>query len=166
MICRSCLRAIARPLHRDIQFPLASFARLLSTSASHRNATPVSTSSATTQNTSSDAAAPVPAPPQKPSTAAKGTLLVQSSVPAGTPLKGLNFIKGKQDPVALEDHEYPPWLWEILKKQEKAAEKGKEGDLFCMSLFSQFFRSYSKFPIPQGCSFDNSINPSLRLVNL
>lgn len=56
-----------------------------------------------------------------------------SSIPAGTPLKGLNFLKGRTDPVAMEDSEYPAWLWEILKTQEQAAEKGKEGDLFSKS---------------------------------
>jgi hypothetical protein len=51
-------------------------------------------------------------------------------------LKGLNFVKGKNDPVALEDGEYPAWLWGILKKgkggAEGAADAGSvEGDLFC-----------------------------------
>lgn len=54
-----------------------------------------------------------------------------SSTPAGTPLKGINFLKNQTDPVAMEDSEYPSWLWEVLKKQGKKAEEGKEGDLFC-----------------------------------
>lgn len=59
---------------------------------------------------------------------------VQSSVPAGTVLKGLNFMKNKQDPVALEDHEYPPWLWTVLNQKGDAASSNSgdaEGDLFC-----------------------------------
>jgi len=50
-------------------------------------------------------------------------------------LKGLNFIKGKQDPVALEDSEYPAWLWTILNKKEdsEAASGVNEGDLFSKS---------------------------------
>jgi large subunit ribosomal protein L54 len=61
---------------------------------------------------------------------------IASSVPAGTVLKGLNFMKNKQDPVAMEDHEYPDWLWEVLaEKKEAASSKGAdaEGDLFCKS---------------------------------
>lgn len=63
----------------------------------------------------------------------KQPLRVQSSVPAGTVLKGLNFMKGKQDPIALEDDEYPEWLWGVLEKRIDGAASGKpeEGDLFC-----------------------------------
>jgi large subunit ribosomal protein L54 len=64
----------------------------------------------------------------------KQPVKVQSSVPAGTVLKGLNFLKNKQDPVALEDHEYPPWLWNVLNARGDAAASGagnEEGDLFC-----------------------------------
>jgi hypothetical protein len=49
-------------------------------------------------------------------------------------LKGLNFLKNKSDPIAMEDSEYPPWLWTILQKQDKKAAEGAAGDLFCMSL--------------------------------
>ena len=62
-------------------------------------------------------------------------MVVKSSIVAGTVLKGLNFIKGKQDPVALEDKEYPSWLWGILNQHE-GADTGSginEGDLFCKS---------------------------------
>jgi large subunit ribosomal protein L54 len=52
-------------------------------------------------------------------------------VPAGTPLKGLNFLKDRQDPVALPDEEYPEWLWTVLARQEKKGESGGAGDLFC-----------------------------------
>lgn len=63
-------------------------------------------------------------------------MLVKSSVAAGTPLKGLNFIKGKQDPVALEDNEYPAWLWTVLEKSAANKNSGSgadEGDLFSKS---------------------------------
>jgi len=55
---------------------------------------------------------------------------------AGTPLKGLNFLKGKQDPVALEDSEYPPWLWTVLEQSSANKDSGAgvdEGDLFSKS---------------------------------
>ena len=65
---------------------------------------------------------------------------MQSSVPGGTVLKGLNFMKGKNDPVALEDEEYPPWLWGVLDdvKGGKEEEVGDTGDLFGMLCFSLF----------------------------
>ncbi|KAB8237076.1 hypothetical protein ETB97_006606 [Aspergillus alliaceus] len=46
-----------------------------------------------------------------------------SSCPAGTKLNGLNYFKNKPDVVALEDSEYPEWLWSLLddaKKQSKS----------------------------------------------
>jgi len=49
-------------------------------------------------------------------------------------LKGLNFYKDKQDPVAMADEEYPAWLWGVLEKGKGGAEaKGAgvdEGDLY------------------------------------
>ncbi|KAI9656952.1 MAG: hypothetical protein M1831_004500 [Alyxoria varia] len=42
---------------------------------------------------------------------------IVSSVPAGMRLKGLNYFKGKEDPVAMEDHEYPDWLWTCLESR-------------------------------------------------
>ena len=58
-----------------------------------------------------------------------------SSVPAGTVLKGLNFMKNRQDPVAMEDKEYPDWLWGVLKSGKEEGDAGEgEGDLFCMFL--------------------------------
>ncbi|KAI8460423.1 mitochondrial ribosomal protein L37-domain-containing protein, partial [Phakopsora pachyrhizi] len=38
-----------------------------------------------------------------------------SSIKAGTPLKGLGYIKGVGDPIAKEDHEYPDWLWSLAE---------------------------------------------------
>jgi large subunit ribosomal protein L54 len=58
---------------------------------------------------------------------------VLSSCPAGTPLKGLNFIKGKTDPVAMEDHEYPEWLWAVLKPKEKDGDEAVDADLYSKS---------------------------------
>jgi large subunit ribosomal protein L54 len=58
---------------------------------------------------------------------------VVSSVPAGTVLRGLNFMKNKEDPVALEDDEYPAWLWSALaESKDKNAKDELEGDLFGM----------------------------------
>jgi hypothetical protein len=63
----------------------------------------------------------------------------------------LNFVKGKNDPVALEDGEYPAWLWGILKKGKGAegnADAGSvEGDLFCM-FPPPLYPSTPSFPPP------------------
>ena len=59
---------------------------------------------------------------------------MQSSVAAGTVLKGLNFMKNQQDPIAMEDSEYPSWLWQVLNEKgdkEGMGVGGDEGDLFC-----------------------------------
>ena len=73
----------------------------------------------------------------------KKPLKVQSSVPAGTVLKGLNFMKNKQDPIALEDHEYPEWLWGVLEKRVDGGKAGEEGDgdLFCRYLLTRLSMS-------------------------
>ncbi len=44
---------------------------------------------------------------------------MQSSCPKGTVLKGINVFQGKKDPVALDDHEYPEWLFKLLDKPEE-----------------------------------------------
>jgi large subunit ribosomal protein L54 len=52
-------------------------------------------------------------------------------------LKGLNFKKNAQDPLALEDEAYPAWLWRVLDKKAGADDVvGGEGDMFCKSLVS------------------------------
>lgn len=58
-----------------------------------------------------------------------------SSCPEGTVLNGLNYFKGKTDPVALKDEEYPEWLWSCLNVMVKADAEGDAdaGDEFCMS---------------------------------
>jgi large subunit ribosomal protein L54 len=45
----------------------------------------------------------------------------------------LNYLKNRDDPVALEDEEYPEWLWHCLDVKKKSGdEEGAVGDLFCM----------------------------------
>ncbi|KAG8794992.1 hypothetical protein FRC12_019319 [Ceratobasidium sp. 428] len=41
-----------------------------------------------------------------------------SSCPAQTVLAGLNWRKGQPPVLALEDSEYPPWLWTILDEKK------------------------------------------------
>lgn len=104
MICRQCLRrattlarqpALARPLVR----PVSTFPALRTADAAPAPALPTSTTDA----------------PAGESAAAEP----KSSCPAGTVLTGLNYFKGRQDPVALADEEYPAWLWRCLDFPEK-----------------------------------------------
>ncbi|KAF8432593.1 mitochondrial ribosomal protein L37-domain-containing protein [Terfezia claveryi] len=115
MACPRCLyRAAIRPLR-----PLIS-SRLIATSSSLRH--PISTAPL------SDAATPAPAP----ATSTPASHIPVSAAPAGTVLKGLNYLKNKQDPVAKEDHEYPAWLWTVLDEKKRSGADGEEeGDLYC-----------------------------------
>lgn len=71
-----------------------------------------------------------------------------SSCVAGTPLKGLNYTKGKPDIVALEDHEYPDWLWTLLDDSAKKSNDAGGADAACMPPYSLhyfyflFFRAF------------------------
>lgn len=63
---------------------------------------------------------------------------VASSCPAGTKLNGLNFYKNKPELFALEDSEYPDWLWTLLDNSSKkqAGTPSKGADLSCMDLLA------------------------------
>lgn len=58
-----------------------------------------------------------------------------SSCPAGTLMTGLNYLKGKEDPLALPDEEYPSWLWTCLEnsrtKGGNATATAEIGDEYC-----------------------------------
>ena len=41
---------------------------------------------------------------------------VKSSLTAGAPLRGLDYLKNKDPPLAREDDQYPDWLWTLLDK--------------------------------------------------
>ncbi|GAN10568.1 conserved hypothetical protein [Mucor ambiguus] len=64
-------------------------------------------------------------PASTPSTTTATTQRKPSSAPKGTVLKGIQYLKDKQDPVALDDSEYPEWLWDLLdeKKQKQKTTK-------------------------------------------
>jgi len=109
MLCTRCISRI--PTHRNILFASRFFS-------------------------SADSEAPVTTPltpsPVKPTNESR------SSVPAGTKLNGINYFKNKSDPIALEDHEYPSWLWRVLDSGKKAAGDAAEdlGDLYCTALLA------------------------------
>ncbi|KFX97405.1 hypothetical protein O988_04880 [Pseudogymnoascus sp. VKM F-3808] len=73
--------------------------------------------------TPATATGPTISTPLPPKPKAK-TALPVSAAPAGTVLKGLNYLKGRDDPVALAEEEYPEWLWKCLEVDKK----GKAGD--------------------------------------
>jgi len=84
-------------------------------------------SSASATDLISAAATPATAPAQ-PAAAPR------SSVAAGTVLRGLNYFKSRPEPVALEDAEYPPWLWEVLAEKKSLVNAGEtqlDPRLFC-----------------------------------
>lgn len=126
MICRHCLQRASALARR------APLRRTFSTTFPSRNAATtsatVSPSPATAGTT--DFPTPVLTTPLASSPDAPPAL---SSCPPGTVLSGLNYFKGKEDPVAKADDEYPAWLWRCLDAPKKAgAEEGEEqGDEFC-----------------------------------
>lgn len=42
-------------------------------------------------------------------------------------MKGLNYFKGRDDPVALAEEEYPEWLWRCLDKKKEVDGEGDKG---------------------------------------
>lgn len=89
-----------------------------------------------------------PAPAQ----AVKTPGAVVSGTVAGTPLRHINYLKGKTDPIALEDSEYPDWLWTLLASSKTAATADGEavGDLYC-----EFYTSR-----PRTTPLPSNITPS------
>lgn len=149
MICRRCMQRLARrpPLsHRTFSYTPPT--RASPTASQQQEAQQpihddhqVPTSPKQSSTTPSSSSSPPPPKTKKTPAAAKNVLSAPSSVPAGTVLKGLNFLKNQQDPVALEDHEYPEWLWRALQRKGDVSGAGAaaggddEGDLFCMCGF-------------------------------
>jgi large subunit ribosomal protein L54 len=109
MFCTRCLRAtVARR-----QLPIA---RQFSVSTAFRSAEPQLSTPVT-------AAGETPKPPAQ----------SRSSCPEGTVLNGLNYTKGKTDPVALKDEDYPEWLWSCLDVMKKSSDGSDDAaaDEFC-----------------------------------
>lgn len=101
----------------------ASYRLLLRGYSTASTETPVVTASAIAQAFSSQTTPSLAAQskPKKAPTRKK----VASSVPAGTLLQGLGYMKGRPDPEALPDREYPDWLWGVLDtiNQDKAGDE-------------------------------------------
>ncbi|KAL2158488.1 hypothetical protein VTH06DRAFT_4255 [Thermothelomyces fergusii] len=145
MICRTCLRRAAGLASQQITArPLARTApaaiRALSTTSPTRSAAPApnpsqatTTTTATATSGAAEPSAPELTPLTPPPTDAKPAPI--SSCPEGTVLSGLNYFKGKSDPVALADDAYPAWLWKCLEVQKKtdATDTADTGDEFSKS---------------------------------
>ncbi|KAH6650043.1 mitochondrial ribosomal protein L37-domain-containing protein [Chaetomium tenue] len=125
MICRTCLRRAAGFTTRQITpqpFTRATAAaRTFTTTLRTRNATPTAPTAAPATTTAAAESTPDLTPLTPPSAGdSEATTEPRSSCPEGTVLSGLNYIKGKNDPVALADEAYPAWLWNCLEVQKKA----------------------------------------------
>lgn len=48
---------------------------------------------------------------------------LMGSIPGGTPLHGLGYLKAKPTVLAMEDDEYPDWLWTLLDPAPGASSK-------------------------------------------
>lgn len=162
MICSRCLLRIQpRALDASLQAPERLILSSLTlrrtyadqkqisvntaTSTAPRQGTPdASTPAATSTSAAQPFSTPMTPSPenagvvrQQSKAAATTPSSVLSTVPAGTPLKGLNFLKNKQDPLALPDGEYPPWLWTLLRGEKSGGSDGDaEGDLYGKHLVS------------------------------
>ncbi|KAJ8061964.1 hypothetical protein OCU04_009747 [Sclerotinia nivalis] len=131
MICSRCLSR--RPFsHLSTQSrTFTSTPLLLSTPPTSTPSSPRTVSPPTA--TSTGAAQPF-STPLSPSPAALGISshkktapIPTSSIPAGTILKGLNYLKGRDDPVALKEEEYPEWLWRCLDEKKMVEGTGDAG---------------------------------------
>lgn len=127
--CLCAIRALERTFHTS--------ARAMNTVLPElRSSNPALSSPTVAQPFSTPAPMPPPLAGSPASSSSKSAALPASSCLAGTPLKGLNYLKNREDPVALPDEEYPPWLWRCLDSADaadNAAEAG--GDEFCKTSF-------------------------------
>ncbi|KAK3394371.1 mitochondrial ribosomal protein L37-domain-containing protein [Podospora didyma] len=144
MICRTNLFRQATQLSSSSRQPIAA----VLTSSSSSTITPRAGAAFFTTSTSKHNAAPTaPLEAAKAADVPDLTPLTTGSIEttsetgnlsscvAGTVLNGLNYTKGKTDPVALEDSEYPSWLWDCLSVQKKVASAAdaEAGDEFSKS---------------------------------
>ncbi|ESZ91756.1 60S ribosomal protein l37, mitochondrial precursor (yml37)-like protein [Sclerotinia borealis F-4128] len=135
MICSRCIK---RSIFSRLQSQSRAFTStpflstppptLPSTPSTPSPSSPLTTNPPTTTTTAT-------ATSSKPSQPApKAAPLPTSSTPAGTILKGLNFFKAKDEPVAMREDEYPEWLWHCLDvKKVVDGDDAEGGDEFSKS---------------------------------
>lgn len=66
---------------------------------------------------------------------------LQGSIPGGSELKGLAYLKAKPRVIAQEDDEYPTWLWSLLE-ESKTATGAPAADLAGMMYAYDGMRKY------------------------
>ncbi|KAL8280881.1 hypothetical protein RQP46_006560 [Phenoliferia psychrophenolica] len=77
-------------------------------------------------STSSLLSASPPSPPSPPAAPKPTIPLPQSSCVAGTRLTGLLTLKDSTDPIAMEDSEYPAWVWQLVAPEKRTGGKQVE----------------------------------------
>lgn len=137
MICRTCIRR-ATTLGRQSILPKAPVRKNFSTTIAPKQAAATAAAPATDATKIDDTAA-----------AAAPAAALRSICVEGTVLNGLNYFKGKTDPVARKDEEYPEWLWSCLDVQKKAedADDTDAGDQWCRFQSEFHFLPYPPFPL-------------------
>lgn len=133
MLCQRCNHFLSSSLRSLHLRPFSTTSGLLrpgnpppatSTSAAQPFSTPFTPSPSKTPGIPSS-------PSTTPKAGSKGPAHPPSSVAAGTPLRGLGYIKGQEGPVAKEDSEYPEWLWGLLEPKKRGTnDEALVGDAF------------------------------------
>ena len=125
MTCHRCLRRASAVRLSYSQAPRYLTRGLTSS--------PPSASSPAPDGDSPTFVTPIPLSRPKPQTP-----LPVSIRPTGSFLKGLNYLKGRDDPIALPEEEYPEWLWHCLdvKAKDDGDDGEAAGDEFCGHLLS------------------------------
>ena len=155
MICQRCLRASQPPSSRFISRnptlrKSSRLSALWGPSPITQERSPTATFKPTSQSFSTSVGAPSP---QTASSSSSEPATV-SSVPAGTLLRGLGYLKGKDPPIAKEDHEYPKWLWGLLDEGKKKAQMEggvNQGDSYCKY---HYFEHRQDAPVTAGAYED------------
>ena len=129
-ICHTCLRRLTLNQAFSSRLARSTIRRFTGTGQS---AEPVSTAAVGKEQGEAPVVSSSTSATSNATSAPKDDETAKSCIPAGTALRGMAFMKNKQPPVALEDDEYPEWLWGLLKTQ-KGGEDGAtdaEGDIYC-----------------------------------
>lgn len=128
-ICRSCLRRLTlnqASSFRSFRSTVRHFSETGRSSESAAKGAPDTSHEGISAATSESV--PQPAVSQQ-----KADESPKSCIPAGTALRGMGFMKNKEPPVAMEDNEYPEWLWGLLKTQKVGQDGASDadGDIYC-----------------------------------
>lgn len=133
MICQRCLLQVRASYPASSRGASANSARAKASILFTPRRRPSPTTSKNPPTAQSFSNSP-PSPDPSPSATNPSEPTTVSSVPAGTPLKGLGYLKGIDPPLAKEDNEYPKWLWGLLDEGKMAGKKGggdEQGDSYC-----------------------------------